>query len=56
MKFQVYQDAEGKWRWRAVANNNRIVADSGQGYTTRGDTFKAIRRFMQLTHSASIDF
>lgn len=27
----------GKWRWRFVASNGRILADSGQGYTRRID-------------------
>lgn len=27
----------GKWRWRLVASNGRILADSGQGYRRRID-------------------
>jgi hypothetical protein len=33
MKVQVFRRVDGKWDWRAVAGNGRIVATSGgQGY------------------------
>lgn len=28
----VYKDAAGEWRWRAMANNHKEVAASGEGY------------------------
>lgn len=31
-KVHFYKDAAGEWRWRRVAPNGRIVADSGEGY------------------------
>jgi uncharacterized protein YegP (UPF0339 family) len=33
--FEIFEDAEGKWRWRLRHRNGRILADSGQGYTDR---------------------
>jgi uncharacterized protein YegP (UPF0339 family) len=27
----------GKWRWRFISSNGRILADSGQGYRHRTD-------------------
>lgn len=33
-----------RWRWRRVANNGRIIADSGQGYTRRWSAKRAARR------------
>jgi uncharacterized protein YegP (UPF0339 family) len=33
--FEVYEDREGKWRWRLVHHNGNIIADSGEGYATR---------------------
>jgi hypothetical protein len=29
-----YQDAAGEFRWRLVAQNGRILADSAEGYVT----------------------
>jgi uncharacterized protein YegP (UPF0339 family) len=30
-----YKDKKGEYRWRMVAKNGRIIADSGEGYKTR---------------------
>ena len=30
-----YVDARGEWRWRFRAANGRIVATSGEGYSSR---------------------
>lgn len=43
MKFHIYKDSAGGWRWRLVADNNRIVADSAESYTRRVDVKRAIR-------------
>jgi uncharacterized protein YegP (UPF0339 family) len=32
MRIQKYIDTQGYWRWRLIAANNRIIADSGEGY------------------------
>ena len=33
--FEVYEDAEGEWRWRLRHDNGNIIADSGEGYASR---------------------
>ncbi len=33
--FEVYEDAEGRWRWRLRHRNGNVLADSGQGYAER---------------------
>lgn len=35
MKFVVYKDVQGEWRWRLVSVNGRTIADSGEGYKSR---------------------
>jgi uncharacterized protein YegP (UPF0339 family) len=36
-KVEVYEDAEGMWRWRRVdTKNGNIVSTSGEGYVNRG--------------------
>lgn len=32
-----YEDADGEWRWQAVAANGRIVATGAEGYHNRAD-------------------
>lgn len=43
MKFHIYQDKRGEWRWRLKARNGRIVADSGEGYANQGNAVRAVR-------------
>ena len=43
MKFVIYTDAEGKTRWKLVAKNGKIVADSGEGYHSEGNARRAIK-------------
>lgn len=35
MKYVIYRDRKKEYRWRAVARNGRIIADSAEGYKTR---------------------
>lgn len=32
MTFQMYLDKIHEWRWRLVAENGKIIADSAEGY------------------------
>jgi uncharacterized protein YegP (UPF0339 family) len=41
--FEVYKDRADEWRWRMVASNGRIVADSGEGYSSRSGARRALR-------------
>lgn len=43
-KTVVYQDAAGEWRWKRVAPNGEIIADSGEGYTRLADAERAAAR------------
>lgn len=33
--FEVYKDSEEQWRWRLRHRNGNIIADSGEGYSSR---------------------
>ena len=35
MHFNLYKDEAGEWRWRLIASNGKIVADSAEGYTAK---------------------
>lgn len=37
MKFELYKDAKGEWRWRLKASNGKIVADSAESYVNKSD-------------------
>jgi uncharacterized protein YegP (UPF0339 family) len=42
MKFIIYKDRKKQFRWRLVAKNGNIIADSGEGYTRKRSVHKAI--------------
>jgi len=40
--FEVFEDAGGKYRWRLRHRNGNILADSGQGYSSRTKAFDGV--------------
>lgn len=50
MKFEVYKDSAGEWRWRLKAANGKVLA-SGEGYKTMSGAIRgteALRRVAKL--------
>jgi uncharacterized protein YegP (UPF0339 family) len=43
-KTIVYQDKAGGWRWKRVAGNGEIIADSAEAYTRMADAERAASR------------
>lgn len=43
-KFEIYQDRALEYRWRLKAANGRIVADGGEGYSTKSNAKQAAER------------
>ncbi|AUX10604.1 hypothetical protein AArcSl_2993 [Halalkaliarchaeum desulfuricum] len=33
--FELFEDVEGRWRWRLRHENGNVIADSGQGYASK---------------------
>ena len=46
-RVQVYRDLHGEWRWRLVAPNGAIIADSSESYVSRWNAYRAARRFLR---------
>ncbi len=47
MKFQIYRSAEGSYKWRLVAANGRVVAHSGQVFSSRSHCLDDVTAFKQ---------
>lgn len=41
-EFVVYKDKVNQYRWRFIADNGKIIADSGEGYINRSDCIHGI--------------
>jgi hypothetical protein len=55
VKFEVYLDTSGKWRWRLIGANGEIVAQ-GEGYTRKADAYRAVGRLKTEVWRARIVF
>lgn len=52
--FEVYEDSAGQWRWRMVAGNGRIVADSGEGYDSKSSVKRAVENVKDDAGTADV--
>ncbi len=55
--FNIYEDTAGEYRWRLTASNNNIIADGGEGYSTRSNALRAVDRITEVAPDARrLDF
>ncbi|MET8700564.1 MULTISPECIES: DUF1508 domain-containing protein [unclassified Kitasatospora] len=52
-KFEVYEDAGGKYRFRLKAGNGEIVA-TGQGYASKDAAHKGVEAVQRAADGASV--
>ncbi|GJE26965.1 YegP family protein [Methylobacterium organophilum] len=55
MRFELYRDAAGEWRWRLRASNGNVIADSGEGYVRREDCEHAIELVRRSGEARVVD-
>ncbi len=53
MRFELYRDSSGEWRWRLRVDNGNVIADSGEGYARREDCEHGIA-LVRGSHEARI--
>jgi uncharacterized protein YegP (UPF0339 family) len=41
--FELFEDRGGEWRWRLRHRNGKVIADSGEGYSTRSALTRALK-------------
>lgn len=54
-RFEVYRDGAEEWRWRLVHWNGNIIADSGEGYTTRRSAVNGLESVRHNAPGAAVD-
>jgi len=52
--FQIYKDKIGKYRFRLVASNGRIMLDSGESFKTKGNAKRSAERLKRVVTKATI--
>jgi uncharacterized protein YegP (UPF0339 family) len=53
--FKLYKDKKGEYRWRLVHENGNIIANAGEGYTTKENAKNGIKSVKDNAPSAKID-
>ena len=53
--FELYLDRAGEFRWRLMHQNGQLIADSGEGYTTKANAINGINSVKENAPTASID-
>jgi uncharacterized protein YegP (UPF0339 family) len=53
MKFEIYSDLGGSWRWRARAQNKKLVAASGESFAQKHNAIRAAKAFVRSLISAN---
>jgi uncharacterized protein len=55
LKFEVYKDGRGGFRWRLKAGNGKVVATSGEGYKAKADCRNGIELIKRAASAAPIE-
>nr|WP_255665798.1 HVO_2922 family protein [Haladaptatus sp. DYF46] len=53
--FEVYEDHGGEWRWRLVHRNGNIIADGGEGYSSKRAAKKGIKSVKRNALGAPVE-
>jgi len=53
--FELYKDRAGEYRWRLRHENGQIIADSGEGYTTKANAMNGIESVKTNAPAAPIE-
>ena len=54
--FEVFRDSADEWRWRLVASNGNIIADSGEGYRSKQGVERGIESVKRNAPEAEVRF
>ena len=55
MRFELYRDAAGAWRWRLRVQNGNVIADSAEGYVRREDCEHGIELVRSSAQASVVD-
>ena len=55
MRFELYRDHAGDWRWRLRTQNGNVVADSAEGYKHRQDAERGIEIVKSSAGAPTVD-
>ena len=54
-KFEVFTDKGGQWRWNLRHQNGNIIADSGEGYSSKENALNGIKSVQEHAPGAPVE-
>jgi uncharacterized protein len=54
-KFEIYKGKIGDFRWRLTHSNGKIIATSGEGYTTKVNAINGLNSVKENAPSAIVE-
>ena len=54
-KFELYKDAKGEFRWRLIASNGQMIANSGEGYKSKDSAKAGIQSVKKNAPTAAVE-
>jgi uncharacterized protein YegP (UPF0339 family) len=54
-KFELYKDKKGEFRWRLIASNGQVIANSGEGYKTKESAKNGMASVKKNAPTATIE-
>ncbi len=54
MKFEIYADTSGQYRWRIVATNGQTVATSGESFDSKANARRAAENVRDSAGTATV--
>lgn len=53
-KFEIYKDKKGEFRWQLIASNGKMIANGGEGYTSKAGCVNGIESVKKNAPDAEI--
>jgi len=54
-KFEIYKDKSGEFRWRLIASNGQMIANSGEGYKSKDSAKNGIESVKKNAPTAAVE-
>lgn len=55
MKFEIYSDTKGEFRWRMKADNGQIIATAGESYKNKADCKHGVTLVKENAAAADVE-
>ena len=54
-KFEIYKGKIGDFHWRLTHTNGRVIANSGEGYTTKVNAINGLNSVKENAPNATVE-